>query len=803
MLNPEELVDSIKPDRTILFLGAGASVPSGGPTGIQLARYLEEALAGGERISDELIELCSILENRYTRELLVSAVRKRLSLLKPSGGLTVVPEYDWHAIYTTNFDTLVEAAFNKCGRPIVPIRSNYDYGKIESTEGTLLLKLHGCLKEDIIDGYKARMVLTERDYDAYDDYRQTLYNRLRFELNSKDVLFIGYSLKDAHLRSEIKHAAKLHKEANTPGKLYALIYNSDVDRASLIEDQGVQVCFGGIDEIMNLFSTLKKTSESEYDLESYDLQLPVSIRSSTIDVLAASQQDSNVKNIFNGYPATYADIVKGYTFERSKEKLIVQKMNQGKLCVSIVGVAGVGKTSMARRIVLSLSDHDYLAWEHRNEFPLKSNQWLKVESDLRTKDRNGILFIDDSPNHQRQVNILIDNLARVESPKLRVLLVGERSQWVPRTKSSKIFLRGHVEEVSQLEEVEIERLVNLLDLKLEIRNLVENKFTIMNKRMQIYTLKRKCSADMYVALKHIFAFESLDTIILKEYSKLSEELQDIYRTVAALEASGTRVHRQLIIRLLNVKLEYLKGSLAVLEGLVDEYDISPQDGLYGWRTRHEVVAQTLTRFKYAEEEEFFSLLKEVIESLNPTVYIERRTLNDLCNSQYGIRRILSPKQRLELYQDLIDKAPGERVPRHRIIYELLQLEDIGGAEQAIRDAETSVGVDGPVYRYKILLTILRARITDGILNSDRRALLLEAHRLALKGIDMFQEDKYIYMIFADIGSAFYDITGKLDKIDEAIEIMRIGSDRILDPQLAARVVTLERERIPLSQKFTE
>jgi hypothetical protein len=334
-----------------------------------------------------------------------------------------------------------------------------------------------------------------------------------------------------------------------------------------------------------------------------------------------------------------------------------------------------------------------------------SAKWLEMEARLRKHGSRGLLIIDDCPYFMSQINILLGSLSGVSDSALKILMLGERSQWIPRKKSPKIFSKGLVEELSGLDETETERLVNLLDLKSEIRALVEPKFTHMTKSSQITTVKRKCSADMYVALKHIFASEGLDTIILREFSRLEPNLQDMYRTVAALEAAGTRVHRQLIIRLLSIQPDILKGLLAILEGLVDEYEIRPEDGLYGWRTRHEVAAQVLTRYKYADEDEFHNLLREVIDSLNPILWLERRTLNDLCNTELGIRRLSDPRARIGLYQMLIDKAPGERVPRHRLIYELLSMQALNEAELAIRDAEQSVQIDSPIYRYRVRLLV--------------------------------------------------------------------------------------------------
>jgi hypothetical protein len=71
----EELRRLINPATTALLLGAGASVPSGAPTGSQLAARLWKKLADSEPQSDDLAQTASILARRYTRRPIAEAVR--------------------------------------------------------------------------------------------------------------------------------------------------------------------------------------------------------------------------------------------------------------------------------------------------------------------------------------------------------------------------------------------------------------------------------------------------------------------------------------------------------------------------------------------------------------------------------------------------------------------------------------------------------------------------------------------------------------------------------------------------------
>ncbi len=796
-IDTEALAALIRPSRTVLFLGAGAGVPSGAPTGRELATRLCDRLASGARISEDLTEVCSILENRYGRPALVTAVRSVFEHIQPSGGLLTLPEFDWHAIYTTNFDQLLESAYRRRGKNLTPIRSNFDYGRSEASEGIPLFKLHGCISQDLIDGSKARMVLTERDYEEYEDFREVLYRRLELDLLTKDVLVIGHSLSDSHLRLEMNEAAKLHQQMKgVHGRLYALVHDSDPDRARLLEDKGFTVAFRGIEEFLfALTSAHPETPGIQIGLPT-GFDLPPLLRTSTTYVTHALALRANAARLFNGSSATYADIANGLTIRRSLEQQLLDPLVQGKKkFLSIIGAAGVGKTTLARRILTTLTtDHGLLGWEHRADFPFKSGEWLEVERQLRENGLRGALLVDECSDALRQVNILAENLGKLEKSALIVLLTANISQWVPRAKTPEIFGQGMAEKLSDLTGEDINQLVNLIGAQSAIRELVEPHFSRLSRQEQVQQLRNRCSADMYVCLKNIFATEALDTILLREYSELSANLQDIYRHVAALEASGARVHRQLIIRVLNVQADKVSALLSLLEGLVEEYDINPDDGLYGWATRHPVIAQTISRYKFSDRAELHSLFNRVIDGLNPTLSIELRTIRGICDIEYGIGSLADDAREVELYERLIKLVPGERIPRHRLIGKLLYLGQLESAGQAIRAAEDSVGLDSPINRYKVRLALRRAETTEGIMEEDRRAMLNEARRLALDGLRRLPLDKYAYMAYGEAGLAIAQRMGDTSTLDDAIARTTAAVDKILDPHLSDSLRSLERER---------
>jgi hypothetical protein len=778
-LSIEDLCTRLDPFKTSLLLGAGASVPSGAPTGAQLAQKLWRTVANLDAQSDDLIETAGILERRYSRRSLIESLVTILRSLQPTGGLLALPTFGWHSIFTTNFDRLVEIAYKKANIPLTPIRSNFDFSSREIRTDISLYKLHGCISQDRALGDKASMILTEQDYDDFAKYRQSLFSLLQSELLTGDVLVIGQSLRDRHLSDLVKQVLN-YKAQGAPGEVYALIYDPDDLRAPLLEDRGLKISFGSVDQFTHALASRHNPAAVPTPTE--PTSLPRAIVSTVELVEHAHSREPNVVRMFNGGAATYADIKSGLTFERANLSLACDELaNKGIPCLVVVGAAGVGKTTFARQLLFALSGKGYVAVEHRNDFPFESKLWISFEAELRANGRQAVLLLDECTRYLRQGNMLLDHLVTVTDPALRVVMTANAAQWGPRLKSPAVFKKGRVVELSRLGDADIHALINLVDRNRQIANLVQTDFKNLTRQARFARLRERCSADMFVCLINIFANESLDRILLVEYDELNPTAQEHYRYIAALESVGMRVHRQLVMRMLSLHADQVKPLLSGLLGIVDEFEINPEQGIYGWSTRHIVIARTITEYKFSSLEEIKELFHRIIENVNPAVQTELQSIRDLCDTDFGIGRLGDASIRKDLYRRLISIAPGERIPWHRLIRELLDEGAFEEAEYSIRDAIDSVGADAPIDRYRVRLLMARAEFTSGISPSDRVALLRRAYEIARINIERHAADKYSYRVLCEVAEEMVAKGESLYIFREAIELMRRGADKILDP----------------------
>ena len=167
----KEIVSKLDPRKTVLLFGAGASIPSGGPSTATVIERIEREFEIGSGYS--LTEISGIAEGKADRRKLVMLLRSMMLNLKPSGGLRNIPLFPWKSIFTTNYDQLVENdSQHKLACKVYS--SNFDFTLDEEVPDVELFKLHGTIDKDICDGHASRIIISDLDYQHTEIYRQKL-----------------------------------------------------------------------------------------------------------------------------------------------------------------------------------------------------------------------------------------------------------------------------------------------------------------------------------------------------------------------------------------------------------------------------------------------------------------------------------------------------------------------------------------------------------------------------------------------------------------------------------------------------
>ncbi len=788
------MIEGIDPANTVLFFGSGSSVPSGAPSVAKIIKRvgLEFNI---ETEGFSLTEVTSIAEVKRSRRELVVCLRSMFNKTHVTGALLNLPLYSWRNIYTTNYDKLVEQAYEKKNKPLSVISSNYDFKEQLYPEAAKLYKLHGCIDKDISDGHQSRIIISEADYDNTSEYREYLWDAFKHDLNSSNIVIIGYSLADPHIKDIIDRTISINNKSYSPANINLVLYTKDENRALLLERRGVKVSFGSVDDFFielqkkNIPNSIVYKSTGD-PLDNHTALQPVTLK---IDD-ELKNIDKNVSAMFQGWPATYSDIKAKLTFDRTIIKKLESAINdESKLSAYLLGASGMGKSTSARKVILRLRDIGYHCWEHKGIHKLLFEEWRSVAKDLKNRKEKGVLFVDDAHNHLFEINSLIDLLSIDDNFHLKLIFTSTRNHWYPRIKTPNIFLKGTELILNKLDESEVEGLLSLVETHADLQPLIENSFSGFSRSERKRRLVAKCESDTFVCLKNIFASEQFDDIVLREYAELDDNLQNIYKLVSAMENAGVNVHRQLVIRLLGISPEAVSASLINLVDIIHEYTISDREGIYGWRGRHPVITGIVAKYKMADEKEYYKLFELVIDNIIPTYDVEIRTIKQLCSFDDGISRFPDKHLRNKLLRKMISKAPGERVPRHRLIRYLIDVNELEKAETEIRLFENDFKTDGPLERFKIILLLVRASSAKGILSEDRMAILEMARDKAISAADRYKNNKNILKTYCDVGLEIFKRTADPAVFEDASLKLREAEARLGDPDITSSLIMFERQ----------
>jgi hypothetical protein len=197
-----DLIREVRERHVILFVGAGVSAGLGLPTwedfigrlgaelGFEPTEFLElsndfRSLAEFYRLEKGSLEaLC----RKMAREWQVSDDK-----LAASQAHRQIVELDFPVVYTTNYDHLLERAYQLHGRRFNKIVTAADFAASDPALSTIV-KFHGDLDDP------SSIVLAETDYLERLSFEQPLDIKLSAGAFGKALAFIGYSVSDVNLR---------------------------------------------------------------------------------------------------------------------------------------------------------------------------------------------------------------------------------------------------------------------------------------------------------------------------------------------------------------------------------------------------------------------------------------------------------------------------------------------------------------------------------------------------------------------------------------------------------------------------
>jgi hypothetical protein len=208
---------AVADDAAAVFVGAGVSVGAGYPSWKELLHEIGEELGVSSGDVSDLAALAQWSIRRASgKTRILQVIRDNIAVPKEvPPPLEIIARLPIRNIWTTNYDRLIERAFEAIGRPIEPISSAADLAIRPRPGAARLFKMHGTV--DRLDD----LVIATDDYELYRTQRGAFLPLLQAHLTSMSMLFIGLSFTDPNVR----HVLSVIREsfAASPPEHFAIV----------------------------------------------------------------------------------------------------------------------------------------------------------------------------------------------------------------------------------------------------------------------------------------------------------------------------------------------------------------------------------------------------------------------------------------------------------------------------------------------------------------------------------------------------------------------------------------------------
>lgn len=201
----KSLIKHIRREEVSLFVGSGFSIEASAPSVSQLKELILNDFDDEDLKSQHIDDGLAELSNFYVNEQCVGSRNQLISLLKKAFEFTPscmddhemlarIPHFS--KIFTTNYDTLLESSYQQ--NEINVVRTDKDCTYLEKPVS--IFKVHG----DFTD--PDSVIITSDDYEKFKGSwpNQAMWDLVKTEFLTKNILFIGYSLEDDNILQLIK-----------------------------------------------------------------------------------------------------------------------------------------------------------------------------------------------------------------------------------------------------------------------------------------------------------------------------------------------------------------------------------------------------------------------------------------------------------------------------------------------------------------------------------------------------------------------------------------------------------------------
>lgn len=685
------LIDKIQSGDCVLFLGAGATFGSVGDkgqqpvTGAQLRDLLSDKYLCGKHKDKSLPRVAEFAKYESSLADVQSYIRDLFSPLKPAAFHKLIPLFRWHAIVTTNYDLIVERAYDQVEsrqqqlRPI--IRDGDNFSEVLKDNTTVpYLKLHGCI--NTINDENLPLILGSEEYAKHQNNRKRLFSHFSDWARERPVVFVGYDISDPNIQQILFDLTDLKVRRPT----YAIVDPAldEIAKRYWSAHKFIPEATTFEDFIGKLNSAIPTNNRVLASLRSSG-SLPISSWLSTsaapsqavvryvqeelfVVSPAIATEGVEPRDFYSGKSLNWGAFEQQLDFKRRmSDDLILDivlsnKEKENPTIALVKGHAGSGKTVLLRRF----------AWDAAKDFDarvilLKEGSVVRPTAILEIAEltKEPIVFVvDDCIKHTKDISYLYKEALRRRLP-LRIVIGARSNEWNLAGLEAETAITDEYE-LSSLSEREIDSLLNKLSEHNALGELAK-----LPRPSQVEHFRLHAEYQLMVALHEATTGKKFEDLAFDEYEHIQPpEARILYLDICTLHRLGVPVRAGLVSRVSDITFEYFSRDLfRPLEHVVKSYfDSGSRD--YVYRSRHPLIAEFVFR----------QALPDPIERAAQLTRIIRHMDTDYESDSIAFDQLIRGRTLAELFADkmlvrqIFDAALESGAPQSYVLHQIAVFE---------------------------------------------------------------------------------------------------------------------------------
>ena len=626
-----EIFPKIASGETILFLGAGASVNDEKKyLSSDIMEYYSDKKGIALRTNDitDFVDTLSAKPDFDRNEFdeYVAEMLKKYQVTETHRTIASIP---WKEIITTNFDLLIEKAFDEVEGTIretsrcKPVRQLSDYHYRPANDEVKYVKLNGCL----IDKRKYKLVFSTNDFRDSKKYYNAVLKSLENLSYKINLLSVGYSYSDAFAKSLLERFDSF----NFRNKRW--LYNVDpfveTDRLPYFAERRICVIKGSAAQLFEAYTDWEKSSiDNRVSRQNVILETP-GRKAFAIDSRVRQRINGNLMQLiegnsfrkisagdfYSGEEPNYQvivdnhDVVKQEAIDGAVAKVRSLVSESGNIIPTLIldGSFGTGKSTLSYRVVENLirdPELNAIAFEVLNADALSNADleevFAKANASTIVLFFNGIELDTAFKSLTRLRNRL--SVEQLSSIKI-VFLASMRENILAE------FLREH--EYKNFHTLNVDREFSneeAEDLVLKLRSAGIVKFRDAKEKNElIEKVVNDYEGDTLVALIGLVSEGSHNQTIRDAYSELTEDAKKVFLFTSLLYRFGILMPASLLRRLIEMSWdEFAKDIIPYnFKNFIQrvEHTTRGTDPDLFFKTRHPIISEKIVEMLLPSEDD--------------------------------------------------------------------------------------------------------------------------------------------------------------------------------------------------------